>query len=359
MIRAVPFFLSLLMAVFCEAQAQPYHPSMRPDISGSSPLGRHNEVLVLGTPHLSGLKDHFRPESLAPILEKLAAWHPDAIATEDSSGLLCDALRHQGAEQASSLARYCPDPAPAGKALGISVVAANEETERLLAAWPSGPSPAQRRRLALVFLAAGEPNSALVQWLRLSTSDRRADDGLTSDLVSQLNARIERRNESGLIGAALAARLGLERVWSVDDQTSMGSMPDEKAYAVALQKAWDNSATATRMAEEKALYAQIDQPDGLLKLYRVFNAPAYAKQAYRSDWGAALKEPSSQHYGRRYVGYWETRNLRMVANIRQVLARAPGTHLLAIVGASHKAYYETYLNQMRDVDLIDVETVLR
>nr|WP_274604265.1 DUF5694 domain-containing protein [Sphingomonas sp. CFBP 13706] len=63
--------------------------------------------------------------------------------------------------------------------------------------------------------------------------------------------------------------------------------------------------------------------------------------------------------GASYVGYWETRNLRMVANIREVLGRAPGTRLVAIVGASHKPYYEAYLNQMRDVKLVDVEPVLR
>jgi hypothetical protein len=72
-----------------------------------------------------------------------------------------------------------------------------------------------------------------------------------------------------------------------------------------------------------------------------------------------LTEPSEQAYGRRYVAYWETRNLRMVANIREVLGRAPGTRLVAIVGASHKAYYEAYLNQMRDVTLVDVVPVLR
>ena len=49
----------------------------------------------------------------------------------------------------------------------------------------------------------------------------------------------------------------------------------------------------------------------------------------------------------------------MVANIREVLGRALGTRLVAIVGASHKPYYEAYLNQMRDVKLVDVEPVLR
>jgi len=70
-------------------------------------------------------------------------------------------------------------------------------------------------------------------------------------------------------------------------------------------------------------------------------------------------EPSPQQFGRGYVGYWETRNLRMVANIRDVLGQAPGKRLLAIVGASHKGYYEAYLNQMHDVQLVDAGEILR
>ena len=49
----------------------------------------------------------------------------------------------------------------------------------------------------------------------------------------------------------------------------------------------------------------------------------------------------------------------MVANIRDVLGLHPGMRLLAIVGASHKGYYEAYLDQMHDVRLTDPQTVLR
>ena len=80
---------------------------------------------------------------------------------------------------------------------------------------------------------------------------------------------------------------------------------------------------------------------------------------YRSNVGAALVEPSRQAFGRQSVGYWETRILRMVANIRDVLGRTPGTRLLAIVGASHKAYYEAYLDQLHDIHLTDTAAVLR
>ncbi|MGX8273265.1 hypothetical protein ACWQV9_11330 [Brevundimonas diminuta] len=49
----------------------------------------------------------------------------------------------------------------------------------------------------------------------------------------------------------------------------------------------------------------------------------------------------------------------MVANIRDVLGRYPGTRMLTIVGASHKGYYEAYLNQMHDVRLVSSDAVLR
>ncbi|WP_322964245.1 DUF5694 domain-containing protein [Sphingomonas fuzhouensis] len=341
------------------ADAQSYRPSFRPDALTDRPVGRPNELLVVGSPHLSTLPSSFRPDMVEPLLQRLVRWKPTAVASENIAGLQCDAMRHQRERQAEAVQSYCYDPSAAGLAAGLDVPAANAEAEKLLAAWPTAPSPAQRRHLALIFLAAGEPASAMVQWFRLSPDERRAGDGLTPALVSDLQKRLNGKNESNLVAAQLAARSGLERVWSVDDQSFVGATIDDKAYGEALVRAWDNPATKARQAEAKQLYAGIGKPDGLLDLYRALNAPAAANLAYRSDWGAALTEPSQQAYGRRYVAYWETRNLRMVANIREVLGRAPGTRMIAIVGASHKPYYEAYLHQMRDVTLVDPAPLLR
>jgi hypothetical protein len=77
------------------------------------------------------------------------------------------------------------------------------------------------------------------------------------------------------------------------------------------------------------------------------------------DFGAALREPSPQHYGRLYVAGWETRNLRMVANVRAAFGEHPGAHVLAIVGASHKPWFDKFLGQMQGVDIVDAERVLR
>ena len=125
------------------------------------------------------------------------------------------------------------DTGPAQAATGLDVPAANAEAERLLAQWPATPSAAQRRRLAAVWLAAGERNSAVVQWLRLPAEQRIAADGMTDALVAFLDKRLQRRDESVLVAATLAARLGLERVWAVDDHTadSPTAQGGEKAAA--------------------------------------------------------------------------------------------------------------------------------
>lgn len=361
MIRIV--LAMLLVACPAAGRCEPYHPAFRPQSLKGPPTGRPNQVLVLGTPHLSGLPATFRPSMLAPLIDRLAAWRPQAIATEDLSGLQCDALRRYPERYAATITDYCWDQTPATRATGLDVPAATAEAERLLAALPPAPAPAARRRLAAVFLAAGERGSALVQWLRLPAAERHAGDGLDDRLTAILVAYADRRNETGLVAAALAARLGLDRLWSVDDHSAdTPDSPDPAvaaAAAAAIGKAWDNPATRARAAEDKRLAAGLSSPGGMMALYRAYNRPENAIRAYRSDFGAALAEPSPQAFGRRYVGYWETRNLRMVANIRDILGQHPGTRLLAIVGASHKGYYEAYLDMMHDVTLVDAEAVLR
>lgn len=351
--------LASLSTLGTAAAAQEHRPAFRPETL-KSPPGRASEVLVLGTAHLSGWPKGFDPAILAPLLNKLAAWRPTGIATEDLSGLQCDALRRYPQRYADTVKTYCWDPAPATKATGLSVTDATAEAERLLASWPADPTPAQRRRLAAVFLAGGERGSALVQWLRLPVAERRAGDGLDAALVTYLETYAKRPNETGLIGAALAARLGLDRLYSVDDHSADTPDPaDPQARREAIMRAWDNPASKARRAEDERLQAGLSKPGGVLGYYRAINRADMPALVYRSDFGAALAEPSPQRFGAGYVGYWETRNLRMVGNIRDVLGQHPGMRMLAIVGLSHRGYYEAYLNQMHDVRLADPAKVLR
>jgi len=121
----------------------------------------------------------------------------------------------------------------------------------------------------------------------------------------------------------------------------------------------DNPATRQRMDTDKVQNARLDSPEGVLEMVREDNAPGQGELIFRSDFGAAMNEPSPQRFGRQYLRYWETRNLRMAANIREAIGTRPGERMLVIVGASHKGYLEAYLHQMHDVKVVDAAAVLR
>lgn len=347
------------LAAALMAGAQTYRPDFDPSRLKGPAAGTPNEVMVLGTPHLRGLPDSFQPTDLAPLIERLARFRPAMVAIEVLSGPQCDQLRRYPARYKDTVEGYCWDPAPARAATGLDVPAATAAVERALAGWLATPSAGQRRHLAALFLASGDRFSALVQWLRLPAAERRAGDGVDATLAALLDKLVTRRGEDALIAAPLAARLGLERLVPMDDHSADAPATDEAGYEAAISKAWDNPATKQRMAADKAAEAKLGTSAGLLDLYRALNDRGQGRLAFDSDFGAAMNEPSAARFGRGYLGYWETRNLRMAANIREAIGAKPGGRVLVIVGASHKGYLEAYLHQMHDVRLIGTDAVLR
>lgn len=320
------------------------------------------EILVLGTTHLSGLADSFQPDWLAPLIDRLAAFKPDVITVEGLSSEECQHLTLYAAVYPGVANDYCSRfkamTAVAGPAMGLAPPAAEAAARDALVHWPASPTPADRRRLAALFAAAGDPASALVQWLRLPAAERRAGDGITAPLADMLVTISTFHNENYLIGAALAARLGLERVCACDDHTSDRITAEAPpGYDDVLKSVWsgDRPPLAQQAANmEKAL----DGPASVLALYRFMNRPDVLRQYVEADFGRALVEPSAQHQGRRYVAWWETRNLRMIANIRAASGNHPGGRVLTIVGASHKPYFDAYLAMMSDMKLVDAAAFL-
>jgi hypothetical protein len=364
MLQRVTGLLAAAMLCAAGASAQESAHVFDPSKLKGPAKGRQNDVLVLGTAHLSQLPATFQPASLRILNERLLAWRPGIIAIERLSGAQCAFMRQYPHRYQDSVPSYCWDTAPARAATGLDVPAATAEIDRLLASWPAAPTPSQRRHLAALFLAGGEPVSALVQWLRLPEAERHAGDGLDATLAATLAKRRFGRGERGedmLIAAPLAAALGLERVYGMNDQTYTSSAPDpdQKAYDSAMMKAWSNPAMDKLKKMYEGLHARLGNAEGVMALYRAINDPSHAKLIYDSDFGPMLEEGSPQQFGRGYVTYWETRNLRMAANIREAIGDLPGSRTLVIVGASHKWYLEAYLNQMHDVRIVSTDKVLR
>ncbi|HZV63943.1 MAG TPA: hypothetical protein VFG03_03415, partial [Telluria sp.] len=199
----------LLMAtLLCAVSASAQEPAgiFDPSTLKGPAKGTPNEVMVLGTAHLARLPATFQPAGIRALNERLLAWKPRIIAIEQRSGPQCAFMRQYPHRYKETVQMYCAwDPAPARAATGLDVPAASTEIARLLANWPAAPTPSQRRRLAAVFLAGGEPVSALVQWLRLPDAERHAGDGLDATLVATLDKLRSGRGEEALIAAPLAA----------------------------------------------------------------------------------------------------------------------------------------------------------
>lgn len=339
-------------------------PAFDPRLHKNDIAGRPAQILVLGTTHLSGLPTSTDPQIFEPLIDRLARFRPQIITIEALSGEECDTLkRFKSVHGADTWDTYCFDTEPVEKATGLSVPAATAQVNDALATWPAAPTSAQRRHLAMLFLASNDRASAMVQWLRLPESERHSGDGLTPEMVSIIERKGKPLNENYSIAAALAARLGLERVYPVDDHTADTALdensPEGKAYARAIEAAWKKKPAPAVRAREEALEKNLRSGADVLALYRLMNAPQTQRDTIASDMGRNAAEPSTELYGRQYVAWWETRNLRIAANIRSTLQKDPQARVLSIIGATHKGYLDAYLDMIQDIRIIDAEQFLR
>lgn len=325
--------------------------SFRSDLAGDP-----TQVLVLAASHLSNFPD-FKPEYADGLVSRLSAFQPDIIAVEALSGVQCEGLRRFDSRHPGLAGRYCFDSAPAQAALGLTAVQAIVESEALLEQFASGATSAQRRRLAAVFLAAGEPASAVVQWLRLPIGDRTSQDGLTGDLVHTLNRLSVKVDENYAVGARLAAERGLERVYAMDDHTADDILYGmDEAGGPAIQTIW--STKNPTLTEMQSMPAPFDSAS-TLSIFRFNNLPSTQVALARGEHGLAVGQDTPGLFGRQYTAWWETRNLRMASNIRAAFSHRPGANVLVIVGGTHKPYLDAYLDQIHEVELVDASAILR
>ncbi|MBV8504158.1 MAG: hypothetical protein JO006_20850 [Paucibacter sp.] len=315
------------------------------------------QVLVLGTLHLRELPKDFDPAALHEVLERLAIFKPDIITIEALTGEECDLVARHPTKYGAA---FCATTDAARAATGLEVPAAMAAVDKMLKAWPTLPAPAQRRRLASLFLAANDRASAYVQWLQLPQAERRVGDGLDAPLVDMLIGLGNRNDESFQIAAPLAARLGLQRVRAVDNHTGDNvDIPADRdeAFGHALRDAW-NSGRAELDELDKPL-AALKKGTDFLPVYRYVNEPAYLRALAEVNVRATMRSRSPESYPQMWVGGWEIRNLRMVANVRETFRERPGARVLSIVGASHKPWFDSWLGQLQGVDIIDAQAVLK
>lgn len=316
------------------------------------------QIMVLGTTHLSGYKDDLSLDDLEPLLERLEAYAPDIITIESSPGMTCQRARAYPREHDGYADYYCFDGESYRAESGLSLPEGSFLARKALLDWPDIPTAAERRELAAYFLASEEPVSALVQWLRLDETDRVAGDGLGPASVEAFNRFGQSMDESISIAARLAARLGLERVFYADDHGSFFYAEGEReAYSARQNELWAQKDDSCQTRWD-ASTAKLTGGD-ILGAYRDDNNPAHGISQMDCDWKLTMNDDEPEQYGRKYTMGWQARNLRMVAMIVTAAANEPGGKVLSIVGASHKPYFEAYLDQMHDIKVVNTNEILK
>lgn len=322
------------------------------------------QVMVLGTAHLDAAGDEWDPAVLDPLLDRLAAFRPDVIAIENQPGPTTAKIWAYRAILPEAAATFAGQAmvmsTVAGLSLDMDMPQAEAGLRDAIARLPARePSPADRRRLAALFAAAGDPHSALVQWWHLPEAERVAGDGVSRRLAGLLDELGRDRGESVLIATRLAVRLGHQRLYQTDSQEEDVFTPEEsELFYRTVFPALVDAVNADPVVEGQGKVAGMTDPEATLAEYRKLNDSRINRRLAELEWLGAVKAKAEREVGRKRMAAWEARNLRMAANIREASARATGGRVLVIVGAAHKLWLEAYLGMMADIAIVSTDTVL-
>lgn len=337
----------------------PFNPASAKQHLAAAPT----KVMILGIGHLDNASAHFQVAWLDPILCRLRAYKPDIILTEAMPGEQLMGLDAYAAYHGTAMRYGGPTIEMAKAAQADLQLSAAQALVKANALAKSGElTPAQRRQLASLFVAAAEPFSATVQWMRLAPPERLAADGVSPALVKRLNRFIELRSEISSLAARLAADLGLERVYGAGDHASDVALPDDAAMDAAvamepgLKDLFNHQTPAFRAVPEDTM--KLSTAAQVLPVLKWKNSARFGELDADAQWFSLLRSQQMGAVGRQRVAAWEAQNLRMAVAIREATAPIPGGRALLIVGAAHKPFIETYLRTFTDVEVVSVPAML-
>ncbi len=331
-----------------------------------TPLAEHerSKLLVLASPHLSGLGAGFRPALVDSLLTVLRRFKPDVIAVEQMPARLVAALE---AQHRVGLASAVQDERIAfGRLaqlrLALSREAAAQQARELLRDAAS-LSDAQRLQLVLHLLAAYELSTATLQWLHLPDSLRSRNTVIPARVGQYLDARTQQAAEDVSVGIRLAHALGLHEIADVDDwqdELLVTEVFPGIGTVIAENPELQAAARAPVYAEYGQRLTAGATAGNLLPLYTFLNSDDYGARDAAAQWMVWLRSRLPSGQDRKRYALWEARNLSIAANVRRTMATSlpPGGRLLVIIGASHKAFLDSYLAEMRDVRLVQLADLI-
>jgi len=327
------------------------------------------QILILGTSHLRQIEQQFKPEMLDSLITILSNYNPDVIAVETVTPELIETLKNRleiSPLAGEVLETFAHNHLILGKKaqdhLEISFLQIQQEYKKTMKGLTLKKSRSisseERARNILIMLAGYDLNTALLQWAYLKAEEKSSRSPIPEELGEILDEIQKKVNEVNVLAVRLSKKLGLQRLYPVDDFEDLDAVEDylpQLKKEIAENPFFKQTLESPVYKESQARLNAAVQKSDLLPYYRYLNSPQYIDADVKAQWGVFLKTHLPSRADRNRLGLWETRNLKIAAHLRTVCAMHPGKRILVIYGVAHKPFLEAYLNCWIDVRLVKFE----
>jgi len=332
-------------------------------IGDDNPHIQRTRLFVLGTPHLSSLKDDFRSELLDGLMDRLLSLQPDAILVEALPGPSIMSMELQGGSFDEVLEQYSQRmTVPGRRAQEILELSWAEAYRKISTLDRDCDEGVTLETCILIYLAAYEYDTALLKWSAAPESERKTFRERHADIVERFDKSLQSSNEYYTIANRLARASGRARIHPVDAHQEKGPLLDMMAADPSIEafitRVFGDYSEHPYLIEMKDREKDAIEAGDLLPYYRWLNDPATARRDFDFQWAPFLDKDDESQFGKTRLALWEQRNLLMAANIARVLAEYPGKTAIYIVGSGHKPFIDAYFKTMNWVEVLSADRVL-
>lgn len=356
------FFTSLLIFVVAISNTAVAQSSEK--LSNTGDDINKTKVLVLATHHISHYEDDFSPTLVDSLINVLEDYSPTIIGVEELSGAQIAEMERRGGNYTSWFDREVLEYGhKAQEYLDISWRKANMAADSLLGEAQSEKEITNSTRLELInhLLASYRLHTAALQWSYLNEEDQLNQSVIPKSTVKGLTETLNSADEIASISLRLAHHLNIQRVYPIDDHLDKGSH-----YAKTMSQLDEALGDSTEKAFKKSSYLvkfnevleQGMQDSTWLPLYKYMNSPSYYDEDKEKQWQNIFLETSNKTLRSR-LALWEERNLKIAAHIRSATARDPSGRVLVTIGASHKAFLDSYLKEMMGIEVVHLSDLTK
>lgn len=318
-------------------------------------LAAARDVMIVGTPHPSGLQPRASPEHLGQAVAALASYRPTAVCIEADDAEQIQSALQDLPRYGGMLAQFAAPQmamAPLQQAgLGLPAPAAREQAAALLRR--TALDADEQLRLIQLQLATYDVWSAVLNWSGLAdkAGARKQLGASTTDTLERLATS---QNEIATLAIPLARGNGLRSLCAVDamgEETWVGELVQTPGMLQAMSDP-DLHAGIERM---NALQGEQWQPRAGAGALRQFlgwiNSDAFARLDLATQWDV-FDDPRWRADGQRRLMFWHARNAAIASRLMREAGKPTGERVLLVIGAAHRPFLEEDLRARRWVRVV-------